>query len=513
MMDRPEAPGDLNSPAGGVSAQPAPASAGADAAQTPEGSAARGSPVAALLRDLGVNLRAGLSLALLRTRPPQPPRASFAQLLALFLLNLLLGAAYDLYSVGWQAGHLDVLALPAVSFWALPLLLSAGLVGLLRADAALAKPLATAGFSLACWQSLASSALAWAADFSPAVDRQYPLLSWIPPIWMALAYGLCAARWNAPAVPRRRTAIFIASSLLALVPQVVVDPTARLWSPQSAAEGEAGAGPQAPQSEQTLYSQFGLLDDALDAISPGQAGVTELFTISFGGDGTQDVFLREAIGADSVMAEVFDSGAHSIVLANSAAHPQEQPFATVSALQRALATVADRMNGDEDVLALFLTSHGTPDHRLTVSLPPYDFEDLTPERLRELLDDSGIRYRVIIISACYSGGFIAPLQGPDTMVITASSAERASFGCHDGAEWTDFGRAYFAEALRQAASFEGAFRIASRHVAEREAQEGLEPSQPQISVGQGIRDHLLRLETRRGGRILFAMRSHADRHL
>jgi len=459
------------------------------------------------LRDLGVNLRTGLALALLRPCTAQSLRANGAQLLLLFLLVLLFGIAYDLYAVGWSAGHFDVLALPEASFWALPLLLSAGLVGAIRAQGTLTMLLATAGFSLACWQSLAAYALAWAADLWSPIDRQYPLLSWVPPIWMALAYGRCAVRMNAPPVARWRAAVFVLAAGLALTPQVAVDPASRLWSAPSDAENEAAVGPEAPQSEQTLYSQFGLLEDALEAITPGQAGVTELFTISFGGDGTQDVFLREAVGADAVMADVFDSGAHSIVLANSQAHPQEQAFATLSSLQRALTTVAERMNGDEDVLALFITSHGTSDHHLVVSLPPFHFEDLTPERLRDLLDEAGIRYRVIIISACYSGAFIGPLANPDTMVITASGPDRASFGCRDGAEWTDFGRAFFGEALTQAASFEGAFRIANRRIAERESQQRLEPSMPQIFVGEGIREHLLRLETRRGGRILFAMSS------
>jgi len=466
---------------------------------------------AGLLRDLGTNLGAGLRLALLRPCETSALRGTTRQLLALFVLQLALSAAYDVLSIGWSGGRLDALALPAASFWALPLLLSAGVVATMRWEPALFVLLATAGFSLACWQALAAGALAWSADHWAPIDRNYPLLSWLPPAWMALAYGLCAVRMRTGVMPRRRSAIFVLCSALVLLPQLAVDPNARLWSAESDSQGEASSGPDAPQSEQTLYSQIGLLDDALDAVAPGQAGVTELFTISFGGDGSQDVFLREAVGADSVMAEVFDSGAHSVVLANSQAHPQEQPFATVSSLQRALATVADRMNGDEDVLALFLTSHATPDHHLVVSLPPYEFEDLTPERLRELLDEAGIRYRVVIISACYAGAFIGPLATRDTMVITASGVDNTSFGCRTDAQWTDFGRAYFAEALMQAASFEGAFRIATRRIAEREAREGLAPSAPQIFVGEGIREHLLRLETRRGGRILFATRSRNGR--
>jgi hypothetical protein len=325
-------------------------------------------------------------------------------------------------------------------------------------------------------------------------------------IWIALAFAFLAVRLSAGCTRARRALIGLFALALLLMPQWTVNPAARLWAAASSLEREA-VGPDAPQSEQTLYGQLDMLDDALDAIEPGQSGVTELFTISFAGDGAQDVFLNEANGADAVMAEAFGSADRGLVLANSQAHPLERPFASASALQRALATMADRMNPDEDVLAVFLTSHGTPDHRLVVSMPPYEFDDLTPERLRGLLDDAGIRFRVIIISACYAGGFVKPLAGDDTMVIAASQAERTSFGCRDGAQWTDFGQAFFSEALTQTASFEGAFRLATQRIGAREIKEGLTPSQPQISVGPGIRVQLQRLETRRGGKTLFALQS------
>jgi hypothetical protein len=493
-------------------------------------------------RDLGRNLLSALALLLLLHRETNAWRIGGGSLLLLFAVHLLIGLGYDLYAVGWREGHLDAYALPGMSFWALAALLGAALLVALRdrraddpgsAPAVLVLTLASAGFALVCWESLAGSLLAAAADHIPALDRDYPLLSWLPLLWVALAYALAALRMlegsakDSGAAPgaapgaagtagpgpnrARRLALFLLAIALVVTPQWAVDPAARLWTTDTADETAGDAGPDSAQSEQTLYGQFDLLNDALDAIAPGQEGVTELFTISFAGDGNQDVFLSEATGADAVMAEVFDSGEHSLVLANSVAHPQERPFATVSALERSLVEVADRMNLDEDVLALFLTSHGSSDHHLSVSLPPYQFDDLTPERLRTMLDEAGIRYRVIIVSSCYAGGFLEPLAGPDTMVITASRADRTSFGCRDGEQWTDFGRAYFAEALSQAASFEGAFRIAKGRIAEREAKEGVTPSEPQIFVGPGIREQLQRLETRRGGRILFA--SHANKRI
>jgi hypothetical protein len=157
------------------------------------------------------------------------------------------------------------------------------------------------------------------------------------------------------------------------------------------------------------------------------------------------------------------------------------------------------MDEGEDILFLFLTAHGSPDHTLDVSLAPYQLEQLTPVRLRQLLDESGIRFRVIVVSACYSGGFVRTLASPDTMVITASGADRASFGCRDGRQWTDFGRAYFKEALPATGSFEGALQRARELIAQREAAAKLTPSEPQISVGDAIRERLQALHTQRLG--------------
>lgn len=452
-------------------------------------------------------------------------RASGSQLLGLFLLNLALGVTYDFYAVGTGAGQFDPLALPAVSFWALPALAAAwwiaGLVGQgTNGPQGGARrgfvPLATAAFALSCIESLAASALAVAADAIPAIDRRYDTLSWAPLIWLALAYAVAAVRFpesaaaNAAATgnpedatpphppaslsPWRRTAAFVLAFGLTLAPQWAIDPGAQLWNaPPDANTAQAGD----TQSEQTLYSQFDLLDEALAAVTPAQSGQTHLFTISFAGDGTQDVFLHEATAADAIMDNVFDTSGHDIVLANNSAHPDAHPFATASSLERAIDTMADRMNLGSDVLAVFLTSHGSPDHRLVVSLPPYQFDDITPQALRSMLDEAGIRYRVIIVSACYSGAFVAPLETPDTMVITASAADRSSFGCRDGAQWTDFGRAFFADALARDGSFEDAFRSAVKAIAARETREHEIPSQPQIFIGNGIRERLRTLQTHR----------------
>ena len=66
------------------------------------------------------------------------------------------------------------------------------------------------------------------------------------------------------------------------------------------------------------------------------------------------------------------------------------------------------MNRDEDILFLFLTSHGSPEHEFKLQQNHMTLRDLPARELGELLKASGIRWKVIVVSACYSGGFIDP---------------------------------------------------------------------------------------------------------
>ncbi len=68
---------------------------------------------------------------------------------------------------------------------------------------------------------------------------------------------------------------------------------------------------------------------------------------------------------------------------------------------------------------VYLASHGSRDHVLTVTMPPLEVAPLTAPALRGLLDASGIKWRIVVVSACYSGGFIDALKDDYTLVLTA----------------------------------------------------------------------------------------------
>jgi hypothetical protein len=140
-----------------------------------------------------------------------------------------------------------------------------------------------------------------------------------------------------------------------------------------------------------------------------------------------------------------------------------------------------------------LTSHGSREG-LAVSNGKLPLLQLGPVELRQALDEAGIKWRVIIVSACYSGVFIDPLKTDTTFIATASDADHSSFGCADDRDLTYFGEAFLKDAVPTAPSLEAAFKKAVDLIQHREAAEHLEHSNPQIFFGSAIRQKLAVLE-------------------
>ena len=208
-------------------------------------------------------------------------------------------------------------------------------------------------------------------------------------------------------------------------------------------------------------------------------GARKTAVISFGLSGEQDVFRSEATGAASVVASRFD-GDPVIVRFNT----RKKDDATIDTLAATLETTGKKIDSSTDVLFLILTSHGSPDG-LDVTAGRRR-TTLTPSKLSNMLDRAGMRYRVVIISACYSGVFIPHLATADTLVITAADANHPSFGCEDRAKWTYFGDAFFNAALRQSATLKDAFTAARSVILRRELRNGFEPSHPQMVGGANV---------------------------
>ncbi|HKZ10192.1 MAG TPA: C13 family peptidase [Rhodanobacteraceae bacterium] len=275
---------------------------------------------------------------------------------------------------------------------------------------------------------------------------------------------------------------------------------ARMFAPTpatAAADGSAtgllpdDSWPQgAPTPEQVLYAQPALLDREAAKLKPRTPGKVNLYAIVFAGDGSQNVFRNEAEYFDKLFAQRLGAAGHVMVLENNPAALTTRPLASWTNLESALDAVAAKMDTKQDILLLYFTTHGSEDHTLLVDMDPLPLDQIGDADLPDILDEHPFKYKVVIVNACYSGGFIPPLQNPDTMIITAARSDRSSFGCGEQSELTWFGHAFLVDALNETANLQQAFRLARAEVAAWEKRDRFEPSDPQISVGRDIAPQL-----------------------
>jgi hypothetical protein len=238
--------------------------------------------------------------------------------------------------------------------------------------------------------------------------------------------------------------------------------------------------------EEGILAQGPLLEKALAAV-PVSTPAVELYSLVVGGDGKQSVFMREADYVNNLLASRFGATGQ-ITLVNHRDHMGDRPMATRENISRAIQTLAMR-TGPEDLVFIYLTSHGTHDHQLVLDQPRLELADLPADDLAAVMAPLKNRDKVVVISACYSGGFIPALKDERTAVITASRADRVSFGCSEEADFTYFGDALFAKALVETDDLQQAFNEARAEVAKREIADNFEASEPQIWAPKGVMAH------------------------
>jgi hypothetical protein len=132
-----------------------------------------------------------------------------------------------------------------------------------------------------------------------------------------------------------------------------------------------------------------------------------------------------------------------------------------------------------------MTSHGEQTG-FALQLPGAAVTDLTPQQVASTLDTEGIKNRVVIVSACYAGVFMQPLENDNTIVMTAADDKSTSFGCAPERDWTYFGDALFRQSLQRGTDFEHAFDHARILIQGWELMDRLPPSNPQAYFGPAL---------------------------
>jgi len=228
--------------------------------------------------------------------------------------------------------------------------------------------------------------------------------------------------------------------------------------------------------------QPAMIDARVLSISAHALPGPQAYFLGFAGVGEERVFAQEIDLAARRFAERFGLEDRSLRLVNDQRDLEAYPLASVAALRYALKALGRVMDSD-DVLFLALSSHGWKDATLAISNAGMRPDALGARQLAQMLDEAGIRWRVLVISACYAGSFIKPLANDQTIVITAAAKNRPSFGCGAESELTYFGEAFYRDALPTAPTLRAAFETARLEITTREQAERERPSNPQAFFG------------------------------
>jgi Peptidase C13 family len=318
----------------------------------------------------------------------------------------------------------------------------------------------------------------------------------------SLAMMIRLARAVVPGISVARslasTVLFIGTWLLPMGPGI----DARLfYSPviERAPASERERAPSAREREVEMFAELERVHAAEASLAQHRPGTTDLYFVGVAGYAAQDVFAREALAARALVDERFDTRGRSILLLNAPTSLRETlPLASLVGLRHALASVASRMDVAEDVLFLFMTSHGSS-RGLALQFPrgaPFDDDTLAPTELRTMLEQANIKWRVLVLAGCQSGVFLDELKTDFSALVTAAAGDRFSYGCANGRAFTDFGRVVFDDELPKAHAFLPAFRAAIARTEKREADQGLRASSPQLFEGTAIGPKLRELEAR-----------------
>jgi hypothetical protein len=137
-----------------------------------------------------------------------------------------------------------------------------------------------------------------------------------------------------------------------------------------------------------------------------------------------------------------------------------------------------------DRCLIFLTSHGERGAGIWLARSN---RALTPDELaRALSQGCAAVPTVVIVSACYSGGFAAgKMPKPNRVILTAARVDRPSFGCQAHRTYNFFDECLLG-ALPQSATWRAVFAGANRCVRRMERTLGVRASGPQAFFGEAV---------------------------
>lgn len=450
--------------------------------------------VTQVLVDLSQNIRNGTALVFLRPISRSSFVISVNQLVVLLLFNFVIATLFGYIRMGSTAtfnySQITILALHVL------LLLFAGiLVSRLHGedDWALSIPLIVASTYLPYEMVYSTYDLLSRKEIVQLEAATETMLPYLGMAWTGSVLLFFFSRILGLGIPKLVLSLAL-FSLTVFAPRYYF-PVAELWWSNAEEIGVlAGNKSDSVTQENIFYAQADMLPNELALLQSGQPNRTDLYFIGMAPYASQDVFFKEVGAVHDIFKSRFHTEGRSLTLVNHRMALQTAPIASLTSLRKALQHIGSLMNVEEDILFLYITTHGSRTHELSVEFYPLELSAITPLALKAALAESNIKWKVIVISACYAGGFVEPLKDESTAVITAADATHTSFGCGNQFDFTYFGQAFFDQELRQTYSFMEAFDKARLAIAKREATESLTPSNPQIYISDAMKTKLQQYE-------------------
>lgn len=152
--------------------------------------------------------------------------------------------------------------------------------------------------------------------------------------------------------------------------------------------------------------------------------------------------------------------------------------------EHVLQRIADLSARPGDKCLVFLTSHGERGSGIWLARSD---RALSPDELARALSHGCAEVpTVVIVSACYSGGFAAgKMAKPNRIVLTAARGDRPSFGCQAHRTYNFFDECVLG-VLPASVTWRAVFNEANRCVRRMEQALEVQPSEPQAYVGRGV---------------------------
>lgn len=248
----------------------------------------------------------------------------------------------------------------------------------------------------------------------------------------------------------------------------------------------------APLTEQILVEDRERLNRQIEGLEAERPGVTDVYFLAVGGDGTESVFMRDIEVARAGLQTQFDLERRAIMLLNHRDY-ETLPLATRPSIATALKALDEQMNPQEDLLVVHLVSHGGEDGDLLLSQPGLELPNLSPQDFAEMIEPLSARRKVLVVSACYSGQWLDELADSDTLILTSARADRTSFGCGDDSEMTWFSKALYKSVGLSLTEPDAMFEQVTEQIRLWEEEIGMDEeswSYPQFHLGDNLRQWL-----------------------